>query len=70
LMQFGKDELIFAVVGSDAATILPSLLPLMLHSLRNVREAAIDSISSILECTGTHNLDAVLQDTLNRTFYM
>ena len=70
LMQFGKDELIFSVVGSDAALILPSLLPLMLHSLRNVREAAIESISSILECTGTHNLDAVLQDTLNRTFYM
>ena len=33
LMHYGKDELIFAVVGSDASQILPSLLPLMLHSL-------------------------------------
>ena len=36
LMHYGKDELIFAVVGSDASQILPSLLPLMLHSLRTV----------------------------------
>jgi len=98
LMHYGKDELIFAVVGSDASQILPSLLPLMLHSLRtdfkfmlssligqhqrhlvdsilktdirSVREAAIESISSILECTGTNNLNIVLQDTLNRAFYM
>ena len=102
-MHYGKDELIFAVVGSDASQILPSLLPLMLHSLRtvfkimlpspsligqihlierhlvgidlksdirSVREAAIESISSILECTGTNNLNIVLQDTLNRAFYM
>ena len=30
----------------------------------------MESISSILECTSTHNLDAVLQDTLNRSFYI
>ena len=70
LMHYGKDELISHVVGSDASQILPSLLPLMLHSLRSVREAAIESISSILECTGTNNLNVVLQDTLNRAFYM
>ena len=70
LMQFGKDELIYAVVGADVSSVLPSLLPLMLHSLRGVREAAMESISSILECTGTHNLDSVLQDTLNRAFYI
>ena len=69
-MHYGKDELISHVVGSDASQILPSLLPLMLHSLRSVREAAIESISSILECTGTNNLNVVLQDTLNRAFYM
>ena len=38
--------------------------------IRSVREAAIESISSILECTGTNNLNIVLQDTLNRAFYM
>ena len=70
LMQYGKDELIYAVVGSDASTVLPSLLPLMLHSLKGVREAAMESISSILECSGTYNLDSVLQDTLNRSFYI
>lgn len=70
LMSHGKDELISVVVGQDASSILPSLLPLMLHSLRPVREASIESICSILECGTTINLDLVLQDTLNRAYYI
>jgi len=69
-MSHGKDELISVVVGQDASNILPSLLPLMLHSIRPVREASIESICSILECGTTVNLDLVLQDTLNRAFYI
>ena len=69
-MSHGKDELISVVVGQDASSILPSLLPLMLHSLRPVREASIESICSILECGTTINLDLVLQDTLNRAYYV
>ena len=69
-MSHGKEELVGVVVGDDASRILPTLLPLMLHSLQPVREAAIESICSILECGNTLNLDLVLQDTLNRTFYV
>ena len=46
-MHYGKDELIFAVVGSDASQILPSLLPLMLHSLRTVSKLMLPSPSLI-----------------------
>ncbi|CBY07750.1 unnamed protein product [Oikopleura dioica] len=69
LMNHGKEELVYGSVGNDAGVVLAALLPLIFHSLSTVREATLESVNAMLAYDNFRNIDIVLQDTLNRTFF-